>query len=98
MGRKRLWSRAEHTLQGLAADGLLMSDIWPTISSLAELDYSSGPVPDDDPSRSGEVWIFGPDVRGEVVYVKLKLIDDLVECLSFHSAGYPLSYPLRNMP
>ncbi len=95
LGRCQLWSRDRHTVTALAADGLLFQDIWPTVQKLATSDYSGGPEPDDNPARGGQVWIFGPTLRGIPLYVKLKATDaGNLECLSFHAATAPLPHPL----
>lgn len=57
-------------------------------------DYIDGPVEDAD--RPGDIWVFGKNIGGCEVYIKLKLIDSLmVKCISFHRAEYPLKYPCR---
>lgn len=61
--------------------------------------YSKGPEPDDDPKREGEVWFFGAEVHGQLVYIKLKLVEDgplrKAVCVSFHGAQWPMQFPLR---
>lgn len=37
------------------------------------LNYSSGPYPDHD--KPGKIWIFGKEVKGTEVYIKLKISD-----------------------
>ena len=64
-------------------------------------DYSSGPEPDDlDDSK--EVWMFGADVDGTEVYIKLRVVEDTrargkyhAVVWSFHAAEHDISYPLR---
>lgn len=96
-GRRRLWKRHRHTLRGLAQDGLRFSDIWRTIQALEVSDYSGGPR--DDPEYDGQVWVFGPWVREDQLYVRLRIGTltgrDIVECQSFHTAERPLRAPFR---
>lgn len=72
------------------------SEVACVISQLTVNDYVEGPVPDDDPNRSGEVWVFGPLVEGTQFYVKVKIrkLPEVV-CLSFHPPIKPLDCPYR---
>lgn len=69
-------------------------DVKKEILSFSVLDYCSGPV--KDPNIQGDVWIFGKFVRGEEVYIKLKLSGDqrerIVRVLSFHIPERPLKH------
>ena len=89
-----MWPRDVNSVRGLAQDGLLRADIWPVTRLLMVDDYSSGPEPERDPKRpAGDLWVFGPEVRGERVYLKLKLLENRVECASFHTAYRLMSLP-----
>ncbi len=63
--------------------------------------YSRGPDLDDfDPNR--RLWVFGLEIAGTEAYVKVALEPDarrktVVNAViwSFHAAGYPMRYPLR---
>ena len=59
--------------------------------------YCSGPEPDVD--QPGEIWIFGKEINGREVYIKLKIADvgekKIAKCISFHRAQFPQCYPLR---
>lgn len=65
------------------------------IYTLTTNHYSSGPDPDY--GEPGEVWVFGKNIRGREVYIKLKVsvadIGKIAKCLSFHIAVRPLKYP-----
>lgn len=66
------------------------------IESLIADDYVEGPVI-DTLNQLGEMWVFGKDVKGREVYIKI-MIDEQVSqtiCISFHLAEYPLKYPLK---
>ncbi len=47
----------------------------------------------------GSLWIFGREIEGHEVYIKLKVaqVGDrrIAKCISFHIAKYPLEYPHR---
>ena len=60
-------------------------------------DYSEGPIV-DTLNRMGEMWVFGRDVKGHEVYIKitLGLPNSSTICISFHIAEHPMSYPLKN--
>ena len=77
--------------------GITKKNVEEILLSLSVEDYSSGP--DDDRSGSGQIWVFGKVIRGENIYIKLKLVDvdgkKLAKCISFHIASYPIKYPYR---
>lgn len=67
------------------------------IESLRCEDYVEGPVI-DALNRLGEMWVFGKDVKGREVYIKImipKMIPQTI-CISFHLAEFPLKYPFKN--
>jgi hypothetical protein len=59
---------------------------------------SKGPEPDKD--KPGDIWIFGKEIEGKEVYIKLKIAIvgevRIAKCISFHIANFPLSFPLIN--
>ncbi len=65
------------------------------ILNLSVVDYSSGPETDKD--RPGDLWIFGKEINGCEVYIKLKIYTvgatKYAKCISFHEANYSLSHP-----
>lgn len=67
------------------------------ILNLSASDYCDGP--NKDPDRAGDVWIFGKEVNGKVIYIKLKtfIADKKIcaKCLSFHEASYSMSWPFK---
>jgi len=92
----------EKSNQGLIDLGL--TDCEEAVSWLLGLtpeDYSCGPEEDRD--RPGEdIWVFGTEISGQEVYIKLKLLEDprtgvgcRAKILGFHPAEAPLIYPLR---
>lgn len=67
------------------------------IMSLEWKDYSEGPIT-DELNNYGEMWVFGKDVKGAEVYIKITMgaPNTNTICISFHKAEYPMSYPLKN--
>ena len=66
------------------------------VKSLVPQDYVEGPVI-DELNRGGVMWVFGKDVKGREVYIKITLgyENGQTICISFHVAEYPLVYPLK---
>jgi hypothetical protein len=61
-------------------------------------DYYSGPNKDaHDPGRP-DYYEFGIQVKGKEVYIKLSpgMPGKRADCMSFHIAEFPISYPLKN--
>ena len=66
------------------------------VKSLQVQDYVEGPVI-DLLNKEGEMWVFGKDVKGREVYIKITLgyENGQTICISFHLAEYPLKYPFK---
>ena len=66
------------------------------IESLVVEDYVQGPVV-DELNKMGEMWVFGKDVKGREVYIKITLgyQNGQTICISFHVAEHPLVYPFK---
>lgn len=66
------------------------------IENLQEEDYVRGPVV-DELNRLGEMCIFGKDVKGREVYIKIMmgLSGCQTICISFHLAEHKLIYPFK---
>ena len=81
----------------IIALGLTIKNVELEILSLSVVDYSSGPEPDRD--RPGEVWIFGKEINGREIYIKLKIANGngskIAKCISFHETDFPLPYPFK---
>jgi hypothetical protein len=77
--------------------GLTIKTVKLEILGLSVVDYSSGPVPDRD--RPGDLWIFGKEINGHEIYIKLKIAtianNKIAKCISFHEAEFPLNYPFK---
>lgn len=66
------------------------------IESLSVEDYIQGPVV-DTLNHFGEMWVFGKDVKGREVYIKIMLggVNCQTICISFHLAEHPLQYAFK---
>jgi hypothetical protein len=66
------------------------------IENLRVEDYVQGPVV-DELNRLGEMWVFGKDVKGREVYIKVMItgVTSQTICISFHIAEHPLIYPFK---
>ncbi len=80
---------------------LALLEISPTyrkdiILKLNAKDYSEGPIV-DTLYKMGEMWVFGKDVKGHEVYIKITLghPDNSTICISFHIAEHPMNYPFK---
>lgn len=60
-------------------------------------DYSEGPIV-DTLNKMGEMWVFGKDVKGHEVYIKITLgqPNNSTICISFHIAEHKMNYPFKN--
>ena len=82
-------------------EALLQLDITPMqreliVKNLQVQDYVEGPVI-DVLNQEGEMWVFGKDVKGREVYIKITLgyENGQTICISFHIAEHPLAYPFK---
>lgn len=92
--RRRTFLPREKNLRSLSDLQLTVGEMWNEIAALTADHYISGPEPDLDPQRAGpNWWVFGKNVDGVDVYIKIGIHRDAVVCLSFHRAAYPLSFP-----
>ena len=66
------------------------------IESLQTEDYIEGPVV-DKLNMLGDMWVFGKDVKGREVYIKIMLSGHCMQtiCISFHLAEHPLTYQFK---
>lgn len=66
------------------------------VLNLETEDYSDGSIV-DTLNKMGEMWIFGKDIKGEEVYIKITLgkPNNSTICISFHIAEYKMSYPFK---
>ena len=66
------------------------------VKSLHVQDYVEGPVI-DVLNKKCEMWVFGKDVKGREVYIKITLgyQNGQTICISFHIAEHPMQYPFK---
>ena len=66
------------------------------IKELSADDYVQGPIVDKI-NNYGEMWVFGKDVKGKEVYIKISLCTENYPaiCISFHIAEHKLIYQFK---
>jgi hypothetical protein len=91
----------DKNIQALIDLGITPDERKETLLGLEPGNYVSGPLPDDTDDTK-EVWIFGTQMRGTEVYVKLRVVEDprkqgaaQAMVWSFHPAEHKMKYPLR---
>ena len=84
-------------------DALAELDITPIkrieyLFNLRPEDYYSGPNKDTYDPGKPDYYEFGIQIKGKEVYVKISpgLPGKRVDCMSFHIAEFPMTYPLKN--
>lgn len=67
------------------------------IMGLEYWDYVDGPIV-DTLNQLGDMWVFGKDVKGREVYIKISIgrPGSNTICISFHIAEFPLVYPFKD--
>ena len=67
------------------------------VLSIEPEDYIEGPIV-DTLNKMGEMWVFGKNVKGQEVYIKIMLgqPNSSTICISFHIAEHPLNHPFMN--
>ncbi len=66
------------------------------IKKITVEDYSEGPIA-NTLNELGDLWVFGKDVKGYEVYIKISLgyPSSRTICISFHKSEYPMEYPFK---
>jgi hypothetical protein len=77
---------------------LTLKDVEKVLFGLTIENYAAGPITDE--MHPGVLWVFGDEITGVELYIKLKIVelpanDEQAVCISFHPAEYPQRYPLR---
>ncbi len=84
-------------IENLAQLGLTKKNRNEEIMMLSLADYCKSPGSDVD--KPGDVCVFGKQIGGKEVYIKLKIaqVNDnkIAKCISFHAAKFPLDYPYK---
>lgn len=63
------------------------------VTNLDAGDYLDGPIA-DTLNKTAEMWVFGKDVKGKDVYIKITLGGENLSavCISFHIAEFRIKY------
>jgi hypothetical protein len=66
------------------------------IKEIKAEDYSQGPIV-DTLNLFGDMWVFGKDVKGKEVYIKISLGKENCQtvCISFHISEHKMKYPFK---
>ena len=66
------------------------------LDKLSSSDFSEGPL-EEDFHGGKEMWVFGKEVKGKEVYIKITLgpASTKTICISFHLAEYSMNYPFK---
>ncbi len=83
-------------LQTLTELNITSNDRIEIIKTIKVEDYSSGPIV-DTLNKMGDLWVFGKDVKGNEIYIKISLgvPNSRTICISFHKAEHKMSYPFK---
>ncbi|MED9996758.1 MAG: toxin [Paludibacteraceae bacterium] len=85
-------------LQALAELDITSNYRLEVIKTIQVEDYSEGPIA-NSLNQCGDLWVFGKDVKGHEVYIKISLgiPNNKTICISFHKAEYNMSYPFKKL-
>lgn len=66
------------------------------VDSIVAKDYSEGPN-DDQLHGIASLWVFGKTYKKKEIYIKISMghENNPAICISFHTAEYPMNYPLK---
>lgn len=83
-------------MQSLLDLGITQLERLQVVKEIEVEDYSEGPVT-DTLNHGTDMWVFGRDVKGEEVYIKISMGHPNAKtiCISFHIAEHPMSYPFK---
>lgn len=61
-------------------------------------DYVEGPI-EETLYKMGEMWVFGKDVKGKDVYIKISMgvSNSSAICISFHIAEHKIQYKFKEL-
>ncbi|UMY65316.1 MULTISPECIES: type II toxin-antitoxin system MqsR family toxin [unclassified Flavobacterium] len=65
------------------------------LASLQLIDYSQGPIPNDQYGNM-PMWVFGKNIKGKEVYIKITCANNGPFCISFHYSRFRMKYPFKN--
>lgn len=66
------------------------------LESLSLEDYTGGPL-EDKLNRIADMWVFGKEVKGREVYIKISIGRPGLQaiCISFHFSEHPIKYTFK---
>ena len=64
------------------------------ILELTTHDFSEGTIP-DALNDIADMWVFGKEIQGHEVYIKVQILPAGAICISFHLSERPMSYPFK---
>ena len=99
--KMEIWDILFRDERGKNAQALAALEIRPIerktiLENLTAKDYSQGPI-EEKLYGGSDMWVFGKDVKGQEVYIKISLghSNSHTICISFHIAEYKIKYPLK---
>lgn len=86
----------EKNVNALNELGITRMERLAVIKSIEVDDYCEGPIK-EQLNGFGEMWVFGKDVKGQEVYIKIALghPDSNTIVISFHIAEHSMSFPFK---
>ena len=86
----------DKNIQALADLNISRLERLAVVKSIEVKDYSEGPIR-DQLNGFNEMWVFGKDVNGTEVYIKISMgvPNSNTICISFHAAEHPMRYPFK---
>lgn len=90
-------NRDKNNIQQLASLDLTGNQRDDIIKGLTAIDYMEGPYENNWPGQ-GDVWVFGKEIKGKEVYIKIYINTVLNKpniCISFHISESRNQYPLK---
>ena len=90
------WDERDKNAKTLTELGITAVERKEIVKTITVDDYSEGPIK-NLLNRLGDLWVFGKDVNGQEVYIKISygLPNRSTICVSFHIAEYPMNYPYK---
>ncbi|WP_417428649.1 hypothetical protein [Halpernia sp.] len=65
------------------------------LKNLQPEDYCKGPEKNTE-YGTNPMWIFGKELKGKEIYIKITIPLSKVICISFHIAEHSMTYPLKS--
>ena len=96
-GKCSLEEQREKNIRTLAELGLLPEDVFQILLELTPQNYYRGASKDYDTGEVDCIWEFGTFIENKEIYIKLKLTNDYVKDISFHTAEREMEYPFKNV-